>query len=57
MTPIVENTGYSGGIQDFGSFVEGYCFKIETAPVILREVPKSKENIQSWIFCTDNAVI
>jgi hypothetical protein len=55
--PILEDAGYNGGIQDFGAFVEGYCFKVQISPVILREIPKSKENLQTWVFCNDNPVI
>lgn len=57
ITPLLEdNNSYSHGIQDFGAFVEGYCFKIESSPVILRQVPKTRENLTTWIFCTDNPV-
>ena len=56
ITPIVEDSAYKGGVQDFGAFVEGYCFKVEISPTILREIPKSKENLETWVFCADNAV-
>ena len=56
MIPLVESQGYTGGLQDFGAFVEGFCFKVQTAHVILREIPKANQELQSWIFCTDDAV-
>ena len=54
--PLVESDGYEGGIKDFGAFVEGYCFKVKTAEFILREIPKTFENLETWMFCVDNPV-
>lgn len=40
--PVVEGSGYSGGIIDFGAFSEGSCFKLALV------------THKTWIICTDN---
>jgi len=58
--PIPEDNHFAGGLQDFGKFDEGFCFKanvkMSTEPFIMtQETPspvKGKE--QKWVFCTDD---
>lgn len=41
--PVYEEPGYKGGVQDYGNFSEGYCFKVETLHSTI------------WIVCCDDS--
>jgi hypothetical protein len=55
ITPQVEDKNFRGGITDFGSFSEGFCFKAESSSKILTELPKKNIPLKTWIFCTETA--
>lgn len=57
ITPVVEDKLFIGGITDFGSFSEGFCFKIETSKVLLTQLPPKGTTLTAWVFCTESAVI
>ena len=42
--PVVEQKKYLGGIEDFGNFKEGFCFKVKT---------EAGESLV-WIICVDS---
>lgn len=42
ISPVAEDTKYKGGIEDFGNFAEGYCFKIKT----------ESSDMTLWVICT-----
>ena len=57
IVPQVEDKNFIGGITDFGSFSEGFCFRVNSSNSILTELPKADAALKSWIFCSDTAVI
>ena len=56
ITPQIEDRNFKGGITDFGSFSEGFCFRVDSSKTILTELPKADATLKSWIFCTETAV-
>jgi hypothetical protein len=46
ITPIADEPGYFGGLVDFGSFKEGFCFKVKT----------SQSGDFTWIICTETTI-
>ena len=57
ISPVIEEKDYKGGITDFGSFSEGYCFKIDSSKKILTEIPNGSVPLTTWIICTESSVI
>ena len=57
ITPVIEMKEFKGGITDFGSFSEGFCFKMDTSKKILTEIPNGDVPLTTWIICTESSVI
>jgi hypothetical protein len=53
IAPILKDKSYLGGIQDFGSFNEGYCFKIITTNEKLSVPLNSNMKTVEYLFCCD----
>lgn len=61
--PIPETNKFKGGVRDFGSFSEGFCFKVLTInPINMFKMninyaaPKEGTN-EIWMFCSDKLVL
>jgi hypothetical protein len=54
IAPIAEDYTYTGGIQNFGSFNEGSCFKIITTEEVLHTFLKNGTYTIDYVFCLDN---
>ena len=57
ITPVIEEKDFKGGIIDFGSFAEGYCFKIDSSKKMLTQIPNGDVPLTTWIICTESSVI
>ena len=61
--PIPETDKNKGGVKDFGSFSEGYCFKVMTINPInmfkmnINAAAPTEGSNEIWMFCTDKLVI
>jgi hypothetical protein len=49
--PVAIDNSYEGGIQDFGSFSEGYCFKVVISDSKLFSLPGPKVKTTDYVFC------